>query len=393
METNNKELLINPLIKYINDNNGLDCDQIRELYKGSDIDMSTIKNSSILKPEFIITDEEILYRLHNKEDAIEFYFKSTYDYDADIYFENLTEGDKIQKISFSFIRYGFLKYRIIGNYKIAKIAFPYVPEAPIAIEEFHYPDRLSVFKTAEIRKRKLVCHYTNREVALEKILPSNTLRFNEIKNSNDPWEYRKFILTSFENDSDPIEAKLKADEIKLKSAEAKAISFTKDSDGFRCFNNILMWSHYAENHKGVCLVFDKQKLEKLFKQQFSKKRLNPKNVQYFKSPVETTVKGSDDTIEKMKKDAKNIFYTKHTAWKYEAEYRLMILPDEKKDTLLKLMISLNKKKDKYFNEDIKALVAIFIGLEFSNTYKCVIDNFIKNSEIVYNNTNNYDKSN
>lgn len=361
---NNKiEILINPFVEYIskNDTFFLDKEQIEKINRGLNIDKSKVKTNYNFQNEKIqIIDKEIYYRLLSDNQIIEFYFKCIYDFKAILNFEYLNGEKGTNKISFNFIRYGFIKYRINESHEISALQYEYEYESPISIEEFDYPVGLkNDFKSAHLRKRKLVCHYTKREVAIEKIIASKTLRFNEIKNTNDPWDYKKNITPSLKKDNDLIKAIVNSSETQFKSEKVKSISFTRDSTKPRCFENVLMWAHYAENHKGVCLVFDEQKLKWLFEQQFLEKCLKPKIVSYTEFTSEIEIDDNDVAMKILKKNAKQLFYTKNKAWKYELEYRLMLLPDNKNDTFL--------------NEIDKALVAIIIGLEFSNTYKCVIE--------------------
>ncbi|EOT1738172.1 DUF2971 domain-containing protein [Klebsiella pneumoniae] len=88
-------------------------------------------------------------------------------------------------------------------------------------------------------------------------------------------------------------------------------------------NNFLMWSHYANNHKGVMFEFDST----LLKSDVSD--LTPKKVKYQKEYPELTydaIKGLNATLfPKQKKDFfETVALTKQDAWSYEAEYRSII---------------------------------------------------------------------
>lgn len=72
----------------------------------------------------------------------------------------------------------------------------------------------------------------------------------------------------------------------------------------------LMWSHYAESYKGVCLVFD---------QTFDDKYIGTSKVLY------------RDTLHKIfwdrqAKVVESIFFTKHNRWSYEKELRSVVRP-------------------------------------------------------------------
>lgn len=82
-----------------------------------------------------------------------------------------------------------------------------------------------------------------------------------------------------------------------------------DNFGVSCFSakkdDIIMWSHYAGSHKGMCLGFDtKHEFFKLLSQ-----------VSY--QPERQELVGSDQ------EDIFRVMLRKHTDWKYEDEWRLI----------------------------------------------------------------------
>ena len=103
--------------------------------------------------------------------------------------------------------------------------------------------------------------------------------------------------------------------------------------GITCFSkddaNILMWSHYANNHSGVCLGFDldesDEHLDKFFDENKNQKlfpngkacRLLP--IMY----VPVTARPSIDTTDEQK-SWEEILTFKSDLWKYEQEVRIMV---------------------------------------------------------------------
>lgn len=87
-------------------------------------------------------------------------------------------------------------------------------------------------------------------------------------------------------------------------------------NGVACFTvdfvNFLMWSHYADGHRGLCLEFDTKYLP--FNNPQKLKRVFYRNVQPVLNPVEFLIKGFVETTP---------FTTKSTKWKYEQEWRLI----------------------------------------------------------------------
>ncbi|MBK9191682.1 MAG: DUF2971 domain-containing protein [Crocinitomicaceae bacterium] len=73
-------------------------------------------------------------------------------------------------------------------------------------------------------------------------------------------------------------------------------------------NNALMWSHYADHHKGICLIFEINEKENpdLYKVKY--KKILPK-LDYTKSESA------------FRKNLVNIATTKSVDWKYEKEWR------------------------------------------------------------------------
>lgn len=109
-------------------------------------------------------------------------------------------------------------------------------------------------------------YFRSRERALQ-IISTGTLWFSSPYKFNDPFEFGQvYSDVNIKIKSLPIKLKaLKSDiltEIKKTSWLDQKVSFRKELSygGVCCFSkkptSIAMWSHYAENHYGVCLEFD-----------------------------------------------------------------------------------------------------------------------------------------
>jgi len=85
--------------------------------------------------------------------------------------------------------------------------------------------------------------------------------------------------------------------------------------------NNLMWSHYTDNHKGICIEYKAELFEYL-------KTVNDfllsGSINYSDDPP--VIKGMEDIESKVQK----IMLNKQTEWKYEKEYRVVFF--SKKDT-------------------------------------------------------------
>ena len=128
--------------------------------------------------------------------------------------------------------------------------------------------------------KEYLFHYTKAE-SFESIIKTQELWFNNIYKTNDPYENKKFDFYSKSEKKDITGEYIKIDEDvddaqvwffqqlnRIKNRIVKTISFCC---GIYNFNPLdennrpgyfypRMWAQYADNSKGVCLIFDKQKL-------------------------------------------------------------------------------------------------------------------------------------
>jgi hypothetical protein len=172
-------------------------------------------------------------------------------------------------------------------------------------------------------KSKLIYKYREFNENTDKIIINSELYFASHTSFNDPFdcnmEFRKinsYTEKEFQEycKKKNITSTSKEDvlcKLKRKLIDAKA------QVGILCMskkkNNILMWSHYTNQHKGLCFGFeygfyDKPPITYTYMKY-------PKNneyslISYLKPPVE---------------EIKRIFITKSKHWKYEKEVRLLDL--------------------------------------------------------------------
>ncbi|HHX67478.1 MAG TPA: DUF2971 domain-containing protein [Gallicola sp.] len=95
------------------------------------------------------------------------------------------------------------------------------------------------------------------------------------------------------------------------------------------FNNPLMWSHYANSHKGICIEYDLS--EELKNVESLKSLLIPVRYSNERVTIDYTLMDkidSNNIVAKGKNDILKFFisglYTKHDVWKYEDEWRSII---------------------------------------------------------------------
>lgn len=120
---------------------------------------------------------------------------------------------------------------------------------------------------------RFLYHYTKAETAIERILPNRSFKVGSFSCTNDPRENKefRFWLTAATNES---LMGTSADELSTRFAKAlqalaKVACFCTDTGplsgdpisdiSHRGLAKPRMWAQYAQDHKGVCLVFDAQR--------------------------------------------------------------------------------------------------------------------------------------
>ena len=172
----------------------------------------------------------------------------------------------------------------------------------------------------------------------KKCIESQKVFFNDWERLNDPMEGFYTYIPEEENKN--IEQILRDEKFKY-----KIFCCSKE------YNEILMWSHYADSHRGICLEIEVN--EELCKQN----NIFHRNVLYKKDLVKISPNRNT------KDQAKHILKHKISKWRYEKEVRFFI----KNDT-----------PNSYKIGDIKA---ILIGSRCSDTDKNLIKEWIRNTQI------------
>ncbi|WP_159522154.1 DUF2971 domain-containing protein [Sunxiuqinia indica] len=198
--------------------------------------------------------------------------------------------------------------------------------------------------------KEYLYHYTSLATCIEYILPNRELKFNKIKESNDPPEYiRNLSDFNFKKGSK---------EFRKGFQNTEFVSFCQglknDPEKFG-FLNYPMWAHYGDGHKGVCLVFDKEKLVTELIDQHD----DCKSGDYIRyCPAMPNVKDTGESIfERINNSDIDLFFTKTDGWSYENEFRL-IVPPRKKDA---------KKSNRFLNIE-ESLKGIIIGYKVNVVY-------------------------
>lgn len=191
-------------------------------------------------------------------------------------------------------------------------------------------------------------HYTTFDCAVESIIPSQTLLLNPFRAMNDPREASDWAITgtmvgdqipdSLYWDSSRLTNHLK-ETCKLTCFSEDAVAEDRDDvarEFARGYARPRMWAHYGSNHTGVCLIFDRARLDELvlpalesIGEPFSG------SVTYMDAgiPNEATHLDLNDVnargIEPVLDDlvasyARELFFTKSCDWATEREFRYMV---------------------------------------------------------------------
>lgn len=170
-----------------------------------------------------------------------------------------------------------------------------------------------------------------------KNLLNNQIWFSSPKDFNDPFDCKMFKLAkpsrknledfftkqnkTFKQINNITNDYYKNTEDNLKHAQETVKKYIEDYS-IACFSctkdNILMWSHYSDNHKGICLTFDSVNL---FKKSLyiNKTILNLLRVKYVPDYPEINFL---DT-KRFRKDVYKMFKYKYNFWRKEKEIRFI----------------------------------------------------------------------
>jgi hypothetical protein len=202
---------------------------------------------------------------------------------------------------------------------------------------------------------KYFFHYTKWESAREFILPERRLRLSPYKDLADPLESRERLLgagVSYSPGDPSMEIKISMahadaatalNELKLNS---KVLALTVDADWVMSVKNsdarygmgwasASMWEHYAANHAGVCLVFNKERFSKVVLPQLQATSPTARagSVHYWRPDREQPPyppllldqggNGEELAMAHLEKHFKEYFFTKLAVWEGEHEFRFV----------------------------------------------------------------------
>ena len=251
---------------------------------------------------------------------------------------------------------------------------------------------------------RLLYHYTKASTATSHILKNRLLQFGSYAHANDPKESKAWRFSLGTNEDRDL-GKYTMEELsvwlsKELKGRAKLACFSTDTapltgdhmkDIFnRGFCKPRMWANYAENHTGVCLVFEREKIRKLIEKQFRSCIVLNDYVTYVNRCVIPNLSQQQYTINvdylesvgrevyvrsHLKTHYRQLFFEKMMDWRDESEYRWVIFSDSAdalsldiEDCLVGIIFGENTKEDDI--EQVMEMTASwgldYMGLKWKN---------------------------
>lgn len=204
------------------------------------------------------------------------------------------------------LKYGGFEIETNPNAKINELEFNFLKyklNVPVFAEK---PAITNLTTLSRIRNKLGIPHtvfkyFGTEDYHFESIMKSY-LFYSNYKNFNDPFDCN-LNLINFEKEKKRTRIKRKEEVLKDNFTKLGVCCFS------RKVNSVLMWSHYASNHKGFCVEFHCNK---------DLDGINPLDVNY----VSTFLKADYYTVAK---DAIfHMIYTKAYQWNYEEELRCIL---------------------------------------------------------------------
>ncbi|MBT3169075.1 MAG: DUF2971 domain-containing protein [Candidatus Cloacimonetes bacterium] len=214
-------------------------------------------------------------------------------------------------------------------------------------------------------------------------LLKNQIWFSNPMNFNDPFDCKMFKLAEptmdelklyFSKDKSDQEVEKilkdydKSSEENLQHCNKFVRKHIGDNYLISCFSkskkNILMWGHYADKHKGICLGFDS--LEFFSENQFIEKSvLNLFKVKYISEYFPLNFFND----KKFSKEYQNIFKNKYVDWEYEEEIRALTEADKEISNLMKFSKKSLREINfgcKVSNRDKESIIKIVQNCNYPN---------------------------
>jgi hypothetical protein len=229
-------------------------------------------------------------------------------------------------------------------------------------------------------------HYTKAET-LQKIAANRQFKMRRFATMNDPRESKAWTVVTFDigfgepPPDDPIDQGAVDAEVARFKDNVKVAAFTRDvshateTEENRTqylgagFAHPAMWAHYADTHRGVCIVFDKRTLVRRFMEQSPDSFGDPSQVRHGEvtytaheprgdesflamPAADVRVHGFEEAVHRHFAGLQ-VWFQKHLDWSSEAEYRF-VYPDR-------------TDRNAVFVDISNCVVALVLGVDFSES--------------------------
>lgn len=145
-------------------------------------------------------------------------------------------------------------------------------------------------------------YMTSHKVAVEHVLPERRMKLSLFQDLNDPFELKPYVLA---------DKQLRRVNLALERQYFGKKGILCFSDNWR---SPVMWAHYADKHKGVCLGFDVGEIN-------GEPLAHP--VSYFPERLQFQLDQDKDLLGIDERYVLALLYTKAHEWSYEREYRVV----------------------------------------------------------------------
>jgi len=227
-------------------------------------------------------------------------------------------------------------------------------------------------------------HFTNLR-SLELIIERMRMKFGVLSNTNDPFE-NKNLLFKVAITNKNLRLVTTTDRLLKNNVKDnfKLICMTLTNNSEQIYEKPRMWEQYADNHRGCCLIFNKDKLDQQFK------KIKSSNELYANRRVYYTLEKNREKIRKM------IFDEDIESRLYQNGFKQQIISDyiwENREVFLfsKMEDWISEKEYRYliysqnrnivYMEIADALEEIILGEKVTNEYTGMIFNKFVSGEV------------
>lgn len=235
-------------------------------------------------------------------------------------------------------------------------------------------------------KGNSIFHFTKSDTAIYKILSKARLRLNDIGETNDPREYKRFGFAG-KNRPDYIrnDKKLSIEfekYSKIIRENCKVLCFSQDyfaeNEWWDGYNLPRIWAQYGENHQGICLEIDLDEFKKEndslindinthFKDILYSNKVHDPSINYPTIDYPRLLEVGISYFKELRKSYyKYFFYKKNLDWQTESEIRLL---------------HFGKPDNDYYCSIKSSLKRIILGLEFDMGKLSVLETICGDIEI------------